>query len=151
MPLKFSNGSILIKKVYIAGPLFNSHEKEYLEKISQLLEDSGFDCFLPHRDQKGISEDELAQANMAAATKTKIFNNDLAALEASDLTVALLTGQDIDSGTAAEIGFSYANKKPVIAITASERRVRNLFVEGMISKTIDEIDTLVDTIKILIK
>lgn len=83
---------------------------------------------------------------MTAATKEKIFNNDLTALEDSDLTVALLTGQDIDSGTAAEIGFSYANNKPVIAITASERRFRNLFVEGMISKTIDEIDTLLDTI-----
>ena len=136
----------MIKKIYIAGPLFNSHEKHYLEKIAQVLEDNGFDCFLPHRDQIGISEKELENPIMTAATKEKIFNNDLTALEDSDLTVALLTGQDIDSGTAAEIGFSYANNKPVIAITASERRFRNLFVEGMISKTIDEIDTLVDTI-----
>ena len=136
----------MIKKVYIAGPLFNSHEKHYLEKISQVLEDNGFDCFLPHRDQIGISEKELENPIMTAATKEKIFNNDLTALEDSDLTVALLTGQDIDSGTSAEIGFSYANNKPVIAITASERRFRNLFVEGMISKTIDEIDTLLDTI-----
>lgn len=136
----------MIKKVYIAGPLFNSHEKHYLEKISQVLEDNGFDCFLPHRDQIGISEKELENPIMTAATKEKIFNNDLTALEDSDLTVALLTGQDIDSGTAAEIGFSYANNKPVIAITASERRFRNLFVEGMISKIIDEIDTLLDTI-----
>ena len=136
----------MIKKVYIAGPLFNSQEKHYLEKISQVLEGNGFDCFLPHRDQIGISEKELENPIMTAATKEKIFNNDLTALEDSDLTVALLTGQDIDSGTAAEIGFSYANNKPVIAITASERRFRNLFVEGMISKTIDEIDTLLDTI-----
>ena len=136
----------MIKKVYIAGPLFNSHEKHYLEKISQVLEDNGFDCFLPHRDQIGISEKELENPIMTAATKEKIFNNDLTALEDSDLTVALLTGLDIDSGTAAEIGFSYANNKPVIAITASERRFRNLFVEGMISKTIDEIDTLLDII-----
>ena len=84
---------------------------------------------------------------MSNATKEKIFNNDIDALKTADLTVALLTGQDIDSGTAAEIGFSYANKKPIVAITASERRFRNLFVEGMIDKTIDEIDTLVDTIK----
>ena len=136
----------MIKKVYIAGPLFNSHEKHYLEKISQVLEDNGFDCFLPHRDQIGISEKELENPIMTAATKEKIFNNDLTALEDSDLTVALLTGLDIESGTAAEIGFSYANNKPVIAITASERRFRNLFVEGMISKTIDEIDTLLDII-----
>ena len=137
----------MTKKIYIAGPLFNTHEKGYLEKIAIELESNEFNCFLPHRDQKDVTEEELKQLNMSNATKEKIFNNDLNALKTSDLTVALLTGQDIDSGTAAEIGFSYANKKPIIAITASERRFRNLFVEGMIDKTIDEIDTLVDTIK----
>ena len=118
-------------------------------KIARELESNEFECFLPHRDQKDVTEEELKQLNMSNATKEKIFNNDLNALKTSDLTVALLTGQDIDSGTAAEIGFSYANKKPIIAITASERRFRNLFVEGMIDKTIDEIDILVDTIKSL--
>ena len=139
----------MTKKIYIAGPLFNTHEKGYLEKIAIELEINEFECFLPHRDQKDVTEEELKQLNMSNATKEKIFNNDLNALKTSDLTVALLTGQDIDSGTAAEIGFSYANKKPIVAITASERRLRNLFVEGMIDKTIDEIDILVDTIKSL--
>lgn len=139
----------MTKKIYIAGPLFNTHEKGYLEKIAIELESNEFECFLPHRDQKDVTEEELKQLNMSNATKEKIFNNDLNALKTSDLIVALLTGQDIDSGTAAEIGFSYANKKPIIAITASERRFRNLFVEGMIDKTIDEIDILVDTIKSL--
>ena len=139
----------MTKKIYIAGPLFNTHEKGYLEKIAIELESNEFECFLPHRDQKDITVEELKQLNMSNATKEKIFNNDLNALKTSDLTVALLTGQDIDSGTAAEIGFSYANKKPIIAITASERRFRNLFVEGMIDKTIDEIDILVDTIESL--
>ena len=139
----------MTKKIYIAGPLFNTHEKGYLEKIAIELESNEFECFLPHRDQKDVTEEELKQLNMSNATKEKIFNNDLNALKTSDLTVALLTGQDIDSGTAAEIGFSYANKKPIIAITASERRFRNLFVEGMIDKTIDEIDILVDSIKSL--
>ena len=139
----------MTKKIYIAGPLFNTHEKGYLEKIAIELESNEFECFLPHRAQKDVTEEELKQLNMSNATKEKIFNNDLNALKTSDLTVALLTGQDIDSGTAAEIGFSYANKKPIIAITASERRFRNLFVEGMIDKTIDEIDILVDTIESL--
>ena len=139
----------MTKKIYIAGPLFNTHEKGYLEKIAIELESNEFECFLPNRDQKDVTEEELKQLNMSNATKEKIFNNDLNALKTSDLTVALLTGQDIDSGTAAEIGFSYANKKPIIAITASERRFRNLFVEGMIDKTIDEIDILVDAIKSL--
>ena len=139
----------MTKKIYIAGPLFNTHEKGYLEKIAIELESNEFECFLPHRDQKDITEEELKQLNMSNATKEKIFNNDLNALKTSDLTVALLTGQDIDSGTAAEIGFSYANKKQIVAITASEILFRNLFVEGMIDKTIDEIDILVDTIESL--
>ena len=105
--------------------------------------------FFSSQRPKGVTEEELKHLDMSNATKEKIFNNDLNALKTSDLTVALLTGQDIASGTAAEIGFSYANKKPIIAITASERRFRNLFVEGMIDKTIDEIDILVDTIKSL--
>ncbi len=142
-------GQYLTKKIYIAGPLFNTHEKAYLEKIAIELESNDYECFLPHRDQKGVTEEELKQLDMSEATKEKIFNNDLNALKNSDITVALLTGQDIDSGTAAEIGYSFANKKPVVAITASERRFRNLFVEGMIDKTIEEIDILVDTIKSL--
>ena len=84
---------------------------------------------------------------MTATTKKKIFTNDLNALKASDITVALLTGKDIDSGTAAEIGYSYANKKPIIAITAFERRFRNLFVEGMIDHKVDEINQLASKIK----
>ena len=135
-----------MKKIYIAGPLFNAHERDYLEKIALELENNGYECFLPHRDQTGIPDDQVAQHTMTLETRDKIFNNDLNAVEASDITVALLTGQDIDSGTSAEIGFTYANKKPIIAIKAAETRLRNLFVEGMISITIDDIDQVVGAI-----
>ena len=86
---------------------------------------------------------------MKQSTKDKIFQNDLDALVDSDLTIALITGQDIDSGTSSEIGFTYANKRPVIAINAEERRYRNLFVEGMINKTVSNIDELLEAIKSL--
>ena len=49
----------MIKKIYIAGPLFNKHEQMYLEDIAKELEGNGYDCFLPHRDQTGIDESEL--------------------------------------------------------------------------------------------
>ena len=86
---------------------------------------------------------------MSQTTKDKIFINDLQGLQVADLTVALVTGQDIDSGTAAEIGFSFATGKPVIAITASERRFRNLFVEGMFAykvKTVQEIRLIISLV-----
>ena len=132
----------MIKNIYIAGPLFNAHERNYLELIASELEGSGYKCFLPHRDQSGIDDTELEGTNMSQAIKDKIFNADLTALKEADLTVALITGYDIDSGTAAEIGFTYANDRPIIAITAYERRFRNLFVDGMISKTVNAVDEL---------
>ena len=140
----------MIQNIYIAGPLFNDHERTYLELIAAELEDNGYKCFLPHRDQSGIDDTELEGTNMSQATKDKIFNTDLTALKEADLTVALITGQDIDSGTAAEIGFTYANGKPVIAITAYERRFRNLFVEGMITQRVNSVDNIINSIQSII-
>ena len=137
----------MTKKIYIAGPLFNKHEQMYLEDIAKELEGNGYDCFLPHRDQTGIDESELKGTDMSQETKDRIFKNDLDALDAADLTVALLTGQDIDSGTSAEIGHTYAKGKPVIAINANERRYRNLFVEGMLTVTVNNIDQLIPEIE----
>lgn len=37
----------MIKKIYIAGPLFNAHERGFLEEIAHELEANGYDCFLP--------------------------------------------------------------------------------------------------------
>ena len=84
---------------------------------------------------------------MSKATKDKIFKNDLDALKKSDMTIALITGWDIDSGTAGEIGFTFANGKPVIAIDASERRYRNLFVDGMIMQTVNNVDDIIPAIE----
>ena len=137
----------MIKKIYIAGPLFNKHEQMYLEDIAKALEGHGYDCFLPHRDQTGIDESELKGTDMSQETKDRIFKNDLDALDDADLTVALITGQDIDSGTSAEIGHTYAKQKPVIAINASERRYRNLFVEGMLTVTVNDIDEIIPEIE----
>ena len=137
-----------MKKVYIAGTLFNIHEKKYLEEIAEILESNGYDCFLPHRDQT-VDPEELKGVDMSQETKDTIFQTDLDALKKADITVALITGQDIDSGTCSEIGYTYALKKPVLAIDAEERRYRNLFVEGMLTVTINNTDQLLETIEAL--
>ena len=73
----------MIKKIYIAGPLFNKHEQMYLEDIAKELEGNGYDCFLPHRDQTGIDESELKGTDMSQETKNRIFKNDLDVEESS--------------------------------------------------------------------
>lgn len=136
----------MIKKIYIAGPLFNVHEKKYLEDIAEVLEGANFDCFLPHRDQTGIDPEELKNNEISQETKDIIFQTDIEALKEADLIVALVTGQDIDSGTASEIGFMFAKNKPVLAITAEERRYRNLFTEGMFTLSVSNVQDLLEEI-----
>ena len=50
--------NMMKKKVYIAGPLFNDHERDFLESIALCLEKEGCECFLPHRDLSGVEESE---------------------------------------------------------------------------------------------
>lgn len=105
--------------IYIAGPLFNTHERWYLEQIAEKLEAEGYETYLPHRDG-GLLDDKSDEA------RTKIFRADLDALEKCDICVALLTGVDQDSGTSAELGYAYAQGKPCYGITDDMRWLNNV-------------------------
>ncbi len=108
------------KKIYVAGPLFNTHERMYLEQITAALEAEGFETFLPHRDA-GILGD-LSDIR----ERERLFRGDMQALETCDLIVALLTGADQDSGTCGELGYAYAKGKPCFGISDDVRRMNNL-------------------------
>ena len=114
-----------MKKVYIAGPLFDDHERNYLEKISNILERNSFETFLPHRDA-GLVEGEFT-----IKKKSIIFDTDMKYLESADIVVALLTGRDVDSGTSAEIGYAYALNKQLIGINANNIKILNNFIWGL--------------------
>ena len=116
-----------MKSIYIAGPLFNTHERWYLERIAETLENAGYSTFLPHRDaglvRLGSFEERL-----------RIFEIDIDALNACDLCVALLTGADQDSGTSAELGYMYALGKPCFGITDDKRGALNNIIWGICGK-----------------
>ena len=114
-----------MKYVYIAGPLFDDHERRYLEDIDAVFERKEYETFLPHRDA-GLVEGEFTDK-----LKKDIFTTDINALEKADIVVALLTGRDVDSGTAAEIGHAYANKKELIGISANNIKELNNFIWGL--------------------
>jgi nucleoside 2-deoxyribosyltransferase len=105
--------------IYIAGPLFNSHERWYLERIAEALEAAGHRTFLPHRDA-GLVDLRRPEAQV------RVFHDDIAALDACDMCVALLTGPDQDSGTSAELGYMYARGKPCFGITDDFRFLNNM-------------------------
>ena len=127
-----------MKQAYIAGPLFDDHEREYLVKIAEIVESFGFNTFLPHRDAG------LVTGDFTFEKKVKVFDVDMELLEPAELVVALLTGRDVDSGTAAEIGYAYKSGKRLIGISANTIKPINNFVWGLFNYGQDIVNNLVD-------
>ena len=133
-----------MKKAYIAGPLFDDHEREYLEKIAKIVESYGISTFVPHRDAG------LVTGDFTFEKKVKVFDIDMEYLEPADIVIALLTGRDVDSGTAAEIGYAYKAGKRLIGISANTIKPINNFVWGIfnygedIVESLDDLKTLLD-------
>ena len=133
-----------MKKAYIAGPLFDDHEREYLEKIAQIVESYGISTFVPHRDAG------LVTGDFTFGKKVKVFDVDMEYLEPADIVIALLTGRDVDSGTAAEIGYAYKAGKRLIGISANTIKPINNFVWGIFNYGEDIIESL-DDLKTLLE
>ena len=132
-----------MKYIYVAGPLFNTHERWYLERITETLEAAGYRTFLPQRDaglvKLGSNEE-----------RSRIFKIDMDALNAADLIVALLTGADHDSGTSAELGYMYALGKPCFGISDDKRGALNNIIWGVCAngeRIVRSIDELLPLIK----
>ena len=132
-----------MKKAYIAGPLFDDHERVYLEKITQIVESFGFNTFLPHRDAG------LVTGDFTYEKKVKVFDVDMEYLEPADLVVALLSGRDVDSGTAAEIGYAYKASKRLIGVSAKSIKPINNFVWGIFNYGKDIVEDLDQLKKVL--
>lgn len=109
------------RKAYIAGPLFNVHERWYLEKIDEVCRAHGLDTFLPHRDTHFGSEADVVS----------IFEADLKGLLGVDLVVALLDGQDIDSGTCVELGIAFNSLHPPAIVGITTDNIRRAYSNAM--------------------
>ncbi|MFW6116930.1 MAG: nucleoside 2-deoxyribosyltransferase [bacterium] len=106
-----------MKRVYIAGPLFCQAEREFLERlVARLSEAAGldarYDFYLPHRD--GEKAEDVQEPGY-------VFQRNLTHLEMAELVVGVLDGQDVDSGTAIELGYAYAKDKPILALLTDTR------------------------------
>jgi len=103
--------------VYVAGPLFSQAEREFLEKMVDCLAQAANldpirDFFLPHRDGGELGK---------GPTREYIFNLDIDRINSAEVIVALLDGQDSDSGTCIELGYAYALNKKVFGILTDFR------------------------------
>jgi len=111
-----------IKKVYIASPLFNPKELKENEEIDQVLQNKGFETFLPQRD--GFLYTELVEeAINLGCTKEQAENITLKLIdcvdtyqiaEECDATVFNMNGRVPDEGAIVEATIAYVIGKPLV-------------------------------------
>ncbi len=117
--------------VYVASPFGFSPATRlyYQEVLLPALERAGFEALDPWDDP--AAERELSEAagmprGEARFARYREINDRLAAANAAsirraDAMLAVLDGVDVDSGTAAEIGFAAGLNKPVVGLRLDTR------------------------------
>ncbi len=94
-------------KLYFAGPLFTTAERDWNAGIAAGLRAAGHDVFLPQEKEPGLDAGG-------------IFAADVGGIDWADALVAVMDGLDPDAGTAWEVGYAYL-KKPLLLIRTDIR------------------------------
>jgi uncharacterized protein (DUF952 family)/nucleoside 2-deoxyribosyltransferase len=117
-------------RVYVASPLgFSDPGTRYLDEVLHpALVTAGFVVVDPWADPGGttaatlaIGPDDPGRRAALAALNTRLAARNAADIASCDAVLAVLDGSDVDSGTAAEIGFAAAAKRPVIGLRTDIR------------------------------
>ena len=101
-------------RIYLAAPLFSEPERAYNLSVAGELRNNFFEVYLPQ--ESGDDSDTRNQGE-----QSRIFSENLKALENADKIVAIIDGADADSGTAWEMGYAFALGKQVIALRTDFR------------------------------
>jgi nucleoside 2-deoxyribosyltransferase len=117
-------------KIYLAGPLFTQAEQEFNAMLARELQRRKHEVFLPQEEEPIGHESK------------QIFRTDLHGLNMCDVVIAILDGADVDSGTAYEVGYAYANKKSIVGLRTDFRMTEG--VNCMISESLDTLYFTVD-------
>lgn len=110
-----------MKKVYFAAPLFSESEQLYnnyaVSKIRATMDNIGYEIevYLPQENESINDKSQYADSIMIADGDNKY-------LEEADILIAVIDGQVMDVGVAAEIGYFYSMNKPIIALYTDSRQ-----------------------------
>jgi nucleoside 2-deoxyribosyltransferase len=96
-------------RIYLAGPLFTTPEREFNVQLASRLRAFGHEVFVPQ------------EIPAPEPTGEAIFRKDLAGLDWAEAVVAIMDGADPDSGTCWECGYAYARQKPVVLFRSDMR------------------------------
>jgi nucleoside 2-deoxyribosyltransferase len=109
----------MIKKVYIAAPLFNEKEIAVIEKIKKCLNDLNINFYSPKDEFKFKKGDSFESARQC-------YYSNINAMNTCSHMIAVI--DDFDPGTIFEIGYFVGFSKPVIAYSNVKGRGLNLML-----------------------
>ncbi|MEW6474690.1 MAG: nucleoside 2-deoxyribosyltransferase [Actinomycetota bacterium] len=154
--------------VYVASPLgFSEPGRHYLTAVLQpRLNAAGWSVLDPWDDPTGVVAETLslpagaARLDALVRMSRTIGERNRGLLATADAVLAVLDGPDVDSGTAAEVGWAAAHKTPVIGwrsdfrLADHEAAPVNLQVEdfvlasgGRMVATLDEAIAALDSLR----
>lgn len=122
-------------KIYLATPWFNPEQKERVEKVSKLLSSNptvGVVHFPFDYQYKDATIENQNGVFGSLEWQVATYQNDLSAMGTSDCGVFLYDLDNLDDGTAFEMGFMRAMNKPAIIVTFSHNE--NVKVNLMIAR-----------------
>ncbi|MDX9952632.1 MAG: nucleoside 2-deoxyribosyltransferase [Anaerolineae bacterium] len=119
-------------KIYVAGPTFTPHAREFLLSHIRHFREHGFDA--------------MGAPDLLATTPQALFDEKETALRKADALVVILDGAQVDDGVACQLGLFYGlmlqdpTKKGIVGLLSDERGLRksahgfglNLFVRGVL-------------------
>lgn len=123
-------------KVYLAGPLFGVAEREFNQRLAELITAKAADIevFVPQLEAAKLADDDQFMKQM--------FHRCIEALDSSDAVLAVMDGSDSDSGTCIECGYAFARGIPIVGVRtdlrASEVEGLNLMVAGVCRDIVHE-------------
>jgi len=94
-------------KLYFAGPLFTTAEREWNAEVAAALRAAGHEVFLPQEKEPGKDG-------------PGIFATDVGGIDWADGLLAIMDGPDQDAGTSWEVGYAF-RKKPIVLVRTDLR------------------------------
>lgn len=114
--------------IYLASPLgFAESTQGFMDVIERLIIDCGYIVINPWRitdsqQFKVSSQNVEKRRQMLHKLNMKVAARNENAIHECQIVVAVLDGTDVDSGTASEIGFAYAQEKRIYGYRGDFRR-----------------------------
>jgi len=127
----------ILKRLYIAGPLFSESELRFNRYLKKDLKPY-FNVYLPQEDGGYMFTLIKNGMDSTEAAKT-VFDNDIKAIRECDYLLIIMDGKSVDEGAAFELGFAYSLRKKCVGLQTDIRRSLSNNLNPMLRNSINPI------------